>query len=88
MDENNTVEKGVKKVIIYTTPTCMYCNMLKAFLDEKEVKYEAVDVSVDDEKKKYIAEKTGQLGVPVTEIDGEFITGFDQEKISEILGLS
>jgi glutaredoxin-like YruB-family protein len=77
-----------KKVVVYTTPTCMYCNMLKAFFDEKEVKYEMIDVSVNTEKAKYLAEKTGQLGVPVTEIDGEFIIGFDQEKISEILGLN
>jgi glutaredoxin-like YruB-family protein len=77
-----------KKVVVYTTPTCMYCNMLKAFFDEKKIKYEAVDISIDSEKAKYIAEKTGQLGVPVTEIDGEFIIGFDQVKISEILNLN
>jgi glutaredoxin-like YruB-family protein len=77
-----------KKVVVYTTPTCMYCNMLKAFFDEKKIKYEAVDISIDSEKAKYVAEKTGQLGVPVTEIDGEFIIGFDQVKISEILNLN
>jgi glutaredoxin 3 len=80
--------KDDKKVIVYTTPTCMYCNMLKAYFDEKEVKYETIDVSVDLEKGKYIVEKTGQLGVPVTEINEEFIIGFDQEKISNILNLS
>lgn len=77
-----------KKVIIYTTPSCVYCNMLKAFFDEKEVSYESIDVSVDVDKAKYIAEKTGQLGVPVTEIEEEFVIGFDQERISKILGLN
>ena len=76
-----------KKVTVFTTPTCMYCNMLKAYLDDKGVNYESVDVSIDQEKAKYIAEKTGQLGVPVTEIDGTFIIGFDQPQIAELLGL-
>jgi glutaredoxin-like YruB-family protein len=76
-----------KKVTVFTTPTCMYCNMLKAYLDDKGVKYESVDVSTDQEKARYIAEKTGQLGVPVTEIDGTFIIGFDQPQIAELLGV-
>ena len=76
-----------KKVTVYSTPTCMYCNMLKAFFDEKGVVYDAIDISVDTEKAKMISEKTGQLGVPVTDINGEYIVGFDQEKISEMLDL-
>ncbi len=76
-----------KKIIIYSTPTCMYCNMLKAYLDDQNVKYQNIDISTDPEKQKYLAEKTGQLGVPVTEIDEEFIIGFDQVAINEKLGL-
>ncbi len=76
-----------KKVIIYTTPTCMYCNMLKAYLDDNNVNYESYDVSEDQEKARYMVEKTGQMGVPVIEIDGEFIVGFDQERIKELLNL-
>ena len=76
-----------KIVKIYSTPTCMYCNMLKSYLEQHDKKYEDIDVSKDVEKAKYIAEKTGQLGVPVTEIDGQFIIGFDQVKIAEILGI-
>ena len=76
-----------KKVTVFSTPTCMYCNMLKAFLDEKGVEYENVDVSVDQEKGRYIVEQTGQMGVPVTEIDGQFIIGFNQPVIAEMLGL-
>ena len=65
----------------------MYCNMLKAYLDEKGVSYESIDVSVDQEKGRYIVEQTGQMGVPVTEIDGQFIIGFNQPVIAEMLGL-
>ena len=85
MTEEKTQEK---KVTVFSTPTCMYCNMLKAYLDDKGVEYTAVDVSTDQEQARYIAEKTGQLGVPVTEIDGQFIIGFDQPQIAELLNLS
>ena len=82
------MDKQETKVTVFSTPSCMYCNMLKAHLDEKEVTYTAVDVSVDQEQAKYIAEKTGQLGVPVTEIDGKFIIGFDQPQIAELLNIA
>jgi glutaredoxin 3 len=61
--------------------------MLKAYFDEKGIIYEAIDVSENQEKAKYITEKTGQLGVPVTEIDGTFVIGFDQPKIAELLNI-
>lgn len=77
-----------KKVTVFSTPSCMYCNMLKAYLDDKGITYEAIDVSENQEKAKYIAEKTGQLGVPVTEIDGTFIIGFDQPQIAELLNIA
>ncbi|PID83108.1 NrdH-redoxin [Candidatus Campbellbacteria bacterium] len=77
-----------EKVIVYSTPVCMYCNMLKDWFDEKGVKYESIDVSQDPEKARFIAEKTGQLGVPVTQIgEGDFVLGFDQVKLTEILKL-
>ena len=76
-----------KKIVVYSTPTCMYCNMLKAYLDDKNLDYEVVDVNLDREKARYIVEKTGQMGVPVTEIDGTFVIGFDQPKIAELIGI-
>ena len=85
--ENTENNNEAKKPIIYTTPSCMYCNMLKAYLDENEIDYETFDVSEDIEKAQYLAEKTGQMGVPVTEINGEFIIGFDQAKIAEMLNI-
>ena len=80
-------------VKVYSTPTCMYCNLLKDFLTEKGVEFEHVDVAADAEARDYIVEKSGQMGVPVTEImkDGEeesvVIVGFDESAISEALEL-
>jgi len=76
-----------KKIKIYSTPTCMYCNMLKAYLDQHDKKYEDINLVENREMAKYVAENTGQLGVPVTEIDGQFIIGFDQARIASILGI-
>ena len=88
-EQNEVVENSTeKKVTVFSTPSCMYCNMLKAYLDDKGVEYTAVDVSTDQEQAKYIAEKTGQLGVPVIEIDGTFIIGFDQPQIAELLNIA
>lgn len=74
-------------VRLYTLPTCHYCNALKDFLKEHHINFEDVDVSKDEEIKKLIIEKTGQLGVPVIEINGEFIPGFDKEKLSNLLNI-
>lgn len=74
-------------VKVYSTPTCMYCNLLKDHLNDKGVEFEAIDVAEDVEARNYIVEKSGQMGVPVTEIDDEVIVGFDQATIDEKLGL-
>jgi len=74
-------------VEVYSTPTCMYCNLLKDFLKEKEVEFTEINVAEDEEKRNYIVEKSGQMGVPVTIIGEEVIVGFNQAKITEALGL-
>ncbi len=74
-----------KKVRIYSTPTCTYCIVLKRYLDEKGVDYEEVDISKDEKAQKEMVEKTGQMGVPVTEIGEELVIGFDKNKIEELL---
>jgi len=76
-----------KKIRVYSTPTCPYCVSLKAYLDEKGMKYEHIDVAADKEAAKKMVEKTGQMGVPVVEINGEIIIGFDKAKINEMLGI-
>ncbi len=75
------------EVNVYSTPTCMYCNLVKEFLADKGVEYKEIDVSEDTEKMNYIVEATGQMGVPVIEIGEDMIVGFDQDKIAELLKL-
>lgn len=73
------------KVRVFSTPTCPYCFALKRFLEEKGIEVESVDVSSDLEAQKEMIEKTKQATVPVTEINGEYIVGFDRKKICELL---
>jgi len=77
----------MKKVIIYSTPTCGYCKMAKEFFAEKGIEYTEHDVSTDEAMRSEMMEKTGQMGVPVIEIDGQLVVGFDKDKISEMLEL-
>lgn len=78
----------MKKIRIFSTPICPYCVTLKNFLKEKGFEFEDIDVSVNEKAADEMIEKTGQMGVPVVDIDGEIIIGFDKPKISEILGIS
>ena len=72
---------------IYTTPTCAYCKMAKEYFKSKNLNYEEYDVSKDIPRQKEMIEKTGQFGVPVIDIDGKFVVGFDKSKIEELLEL-
>ena len=77
----------MKKVQIYSTPTCHFCILAKDFLNEKGVKYEEFNVAIDLEKRKEMLEKSGQMGVPVIDIGGEIIVGFDEGEVARLLGL-
>lgn len=78
----------MKKVEIYSTPTCTYCNHAKTFFKEKGIDYTEYNVAADSAKRAEMVEKTGQLGVPVIIIDGGApIVGFDQEEIAMALGI-
>lgn len=72
-------------VIIYTTPTCGFCHMAKEYFDSKKIKYDSKDVTRDVDAYKEILDKSGQLGVPVIDIDGSIIIGFDRHKIDQAL---
>ena len=74
-------------ITVYTTPTCVYCKMVKAFLKEQSIDYSERDVASDDKAREEMIQKSGQLGVPVIDIDGKTIVGFDKQKLSELLGL-
>ena len=73
------------EVKIYTTPTCPWCKKTKAFLKENKVDYKEIDVSASEAASKDMMKKSGQMGVPVVEIDGEIITGFDEGKLKAAL---
>lgn len=75
----------MKNITIYSTPTCHYCVLAKEFFDANKVKYTAFDVASDLEKRKEMVHKSGQMGVPVIDIEGEIIVGFNEEKIRSIL---
>jgi len=70
---------------VFSTPFCIYCVSLKQFLKEHNIEFEEVDVSKDKVAQEEMIKKSGQMGVPVVEIDGEIIVGFDKNKISELL---
>jgi glutaredoxin-like YruB-family protein len=74
-----------KKVTVYSTPTCPFCIRAKQFLKESNVQFEEIDVSVNSEKADEMIKKSGQMGVPVLEIDSAIIVGFDKEKIKKEL---
>lgn len=76
-----------KQVEIYTTPSCVYCKMTKDFFQKNNVQYTEHNVATDAAKRQEMIEKTGQMGVPVIMIDGEVVVGFDQSRLSELLGL-
>ncbi len=76
-----------KKVKIYSTPSCVYCKMAKDFFNQNNIQFENVDVSANHEAAKEMIKKSGQMGVPVIEIDGQMVIGFDKERIVELLDL-
>ena len=77
----------VPKIVIYTTPWCSYCKMAKEYFKSKGLTWEEYDVMSDIPKREEMVKKSGQLGVPVIEIDGKMVIGFDRPKINEYLGV-
>ena len=83
----------IKKVKVYSTTTCPYCRMEKSWLEAKEVKHEVVYVDKDQSEAVNMVQKTGQMGVPVTEIefnegDSKYIVGFDIPSLTEALDIN
>lgn len=75
-------------ILLYTTPTCPYCKLVKDFLKDKGATYTEVDVANDAEAANEMVKKSGQMGVPVLEINGEVIVGWNQAAIGELLDKS
>jgi len=75
------------KTIVYSTQECPWCHVAKDFLKANNIEFEDKDISVDEVARNEIVQKTGRMGVPVLDIDGTVIIGFDQEAISKALNL-
>ena len=76
-----------KQVVIYSTPTCHFCQQAKEFFKENNVEYTEHDVAADQAKAQEMVQKSGQMGVPVIFIGEEMTIGFDEGRIREQLGL-
>lgn len=74
-------------VKIYSTPSCPWCKRTKEFLKENKISFTDIDVAGDEKAAKEMIEKSGQMGVPVIDIDGKIIVGFDEAKLKKLLNL-
>ena len=72
-------------VTVYSTPTCSWCQIAKEHLKTSGISFEDVDVATDMARAKEMVEKSGQYGVPVIDIDGEIVVGFDRARIDSLL---
>jgi len=75
-------------ITIYSTPTCIYCNTLKKYLSEKNIEFQEIDVSKNEKELEKMVNISGQMGVPVVDIDGNIVIGFNRKKIDELLKIS
>lgn len=81
-------EATQKRVIVYSTPSCSWCNALKRHLDKYGIRYRNIDVSRDQKAAETMVKHSGQQGVPQTDINGEVIVGFDKNRINALLGIN
>ena len=76
-----------KRVIVFSTPTCTYCNAAKRYFRQQGIRFRDVDVSKDQAAARDMVRRSGQQGVPVIDIGGRIIVGFDRPKIDQLLGI-
>lgn len=84
---NENKDKPQKRVTVYSTPSCSWCTTLKNHLNIHGIKYTDIDVSKDMKAAEAMKKKSGQQGVPQTDINGQMIVGFDKNKINSLLGI-
>lgn len=80
-------QKRAHRVLVFTTPSCPWCTRAKSYLRERRVSFREVDVSRDASAARDLVRRTGQMGVPVIEIDGKPVVGFDRERVDRLLEL-
>ena len=86
-----SIEKKEKKhhrVVVYTSPTCSWCRTVKVYLKKNRIVFREVDISRDEKAAQELMRRSGQMGVPQTDIDGRVIVGFDKSKLDAILGIA
>lgn len=76
-----------KRVVVYSTPSCTWCNTLKAYFKEHKIRFTDIDVSKDQNAAQEMVKRSGQQGVPQTDINGQIIVGFDKTRINSLLGI-
>lgn len=79
--------KNQPKVVVFSTPTCSFCNMAKSYFREKGIKFTDIDVSRDQAAARDMVRRSGQMGVPVIDIGGKVIVGFNRPQINTLLGI-
>ncbi|MFA6397254.1 MAG: glutaredoxin domain-containing protein [Candidatus Paceibacterota bacterium] len=77
----------MKKVQIFSTPSCVYCVAAKNFFKENHIEYEEFNVAEDMEKRTEMIKRSGQMGVPVIIIENDIVVGFNKDKVANLLGL-
>ncbi len=75
------------KVMVYSTNSCPYCQMAKAFLRDHNIDFADINVQEDRAAAEEMVKKSGQYGVPVIDIDGQIIVGFDKNRIAALLNI-
>ncbi len=80
-------EKPVKRVIVYSSPACSWCNTLKAYLRQHRIHFTDIDISLNQRVADELVKRSGQMGVPMTDINGEITVGFNKARINELLGI-
>lgn len=83
----NSNEKPLHRVTVYSTPTCSWCHTLKAYLKQHHIPFTDIDVSRNQQAAQEMVRRSGQQGVPQTDINGTIVVGFDKIKINTLLGI-
>jgi glutaredoxin 3 len=84
---NNNQKTATHSVKVFSTPTCPYCHMVKAYLKQKNVSFEDIDVAQDRAQAEQMIQRSGQMGVPQLWIDSTVVVGFDRPEINRLLSL-
>lgn len=79
--------KSFPRIIVFSTPSCTYCNAVKGYFRQKGIRFKDVDISRDSAAAKDMMRRSGQMGVPVVDIGGKIVVGFDRPKIDKYLGI-